>query len=90
MRALELSDIADQRAYERERDDFRREVIALKRIRRLPIGPLLSAVFENRITIRFQIQEMARAERMVTDEQIRSELDTYNPLIPGVGEFGTS
>lgn len=84
---LELTDIVDARGYERERDDFRREVIALKKLRRLQIGPILSTVFENRTTIRFQIQEMARAERMITDEQIRDELDTYNPLIPAPGEL---
>ena len=84
---LTLADIADLRAYERERDEFRRRVIDLKRIRRVPIGPLVTVVFENRTTIRFQVQEMARAERMLSDEQIQGELDIYNPLIPGPGEL---
>ena len=84
---LTIADIADQRAYEREREVFRAEVIALKKIRRVPIGPLLTVVCENRTTIRFQIQEMARAEKMATDAQIQAELDTYNPLIPGPGEI---
>ncbi|MCU1494039.1 MAG: uncharacterized protein JWO62_1803 [Acidimicrobiaceae bacterium] len=87
MSGLTLADIVDQRAYEREREDFRREVIALKKLRRLQLGPILSVVFENRTTIRFQVQEMARAERMLADEQIQEELDTYNPLIPGRGEL---
>jgi hypothetical protein len=85
--ALTLADIADLRAYERERPDFLREVIELKKIRRVPIGPFVTVVFENRTTIRFQIQEMARAERMSTDEQVQGELDIYNPLIPGPGEL---
>jgi Protein of unknown function (DUF3501) len=84
---LTLTDIADLRAYERERDEFRREVIALKRLRRIAVGPLVSLVFENRTTVRFQIQEMARAEKMATDEEIADELAVYNPLIPGRGEL---
>lgn len=84
---LTLSDIADLRAYERERPEFLQEVIALKAIRRVALGPFLTLVFENRTTVRFQIQEMARAERMTTDEQIRTELDIYNPLIGGKGEL---
>ncbi len=87
MKLLDLSDIADLREYERERDEFRRQVIELKRLRRVQIGPILTVVFENRTTIRFQIQEMARAEKMVTDTQIEAELGVYNPLIPGPGEL---
>jgi len=87
VKKLTLDDIVDQRAYERERNEFRREVIALKRLRRVAIGPLVTVVFENATTIRFQIQEMARAEKMATDEQIEVELATYNPLIPDGGEI---
>jgi hypothetical protein len=82
---LTLSDIVDLRAYEREREAFRTAVIALKRLRRVGIGPIVSVVFENATTIRFQIQEMARAERMLSDAQIQEELDIYNPLVPGRG-----
>lgn len=84
---LTLDDIADLRAYERERDEFRDHVIALKKKRRVGIGPIVTVVFENRDTIRFQIQEMARAERMLTDEAIQGELDVYNPLIPDRGQL---
>ncbi|MBW8827231.1 MAG: DUF3501 family protein [Acidobacteria bacterium] len=84
---LTLDDIADLRAYERERDHFRHEVIALKKRRRVPVGPVVTLVFENRTTVRFQIQEMARAERMLTDDKILVELDAYNPLIPGPGQL---
>jgi hypothetical protein len=84
---LTLDDIADLRAYERERDEFRARIIALKKIRRVAVGPLITVVFENRDTIRFQIQEMARAERMLSDEQIQAELDVYNALIPTGGEL---
>src|SRR3954471_4948193 len=87
MAKLTLNDIADQRAYERERADFRERVIALKKRRRIALGPVVTLVFENRDTIRFQIQEMARAERMLTDEAIQTELDVYNPLIPESGRL---
>src|SRR5438552_10146584 len=84
-REMTLDDIADLRAYERERDAFRTQVKELKRRRRVSVGPLVTLVFENRDTIRFQVQEMARAERILTDEGIQTELDVYNPLIPGPG-----
>ena len=84
-RSLTLDDIADLPTYEREREAFRDQVIALKRRRRVAVGPLVTLLFENRDTIRFQIQEMARVERLATDAAIESELDAYNPLIPEPG-----
>lgn len=87
MAKLTLDDIADQRAYERERDEFRSRVIALKQRRRIGVGPLITLVFENRDTVRLQVQEMARAERIHTDEGIQTELDVYNALIPDPGEL---
>lgn len=89
-RALSLSDIADTRAYEREREEFRAHIIGLKKVRRVAVGPVVSLVFENRETIRFQVQEMARAERLLSDHSIQNELDTYNPLIPGPGQLSCS
>jgi hypothetical protein len=80
---LTLDDISDLRAYERERESYRAHVIALKKRRRIGVGPIVTLVFENRETVRFQVQEMARAERMLADEAIQTELDIYNPLIPG-------
>ncbi|HLI24318.1 MAG TPA: DUF3501 family protein [Acidimicrobiales bacterium] len=87
---LTLSDIADLRAYERTREETRRRVIEMKRWRRVPVGPIVTFVFENADTVRFQVQEMARAERMVSDEQIQAELDIYNPLVPGPGELSAT
>jgi hypothetical protein len=89
-RPLTLGDIADQRAYERQRDSFRRTVIAHKKLRRVTVGPVVTLTFESRTTMRFQIQEMARAERMTTDEQIQHELDVYNRLLPGPGELSAT
>lgn len=85
-RKLTLTDIADVRAYEREREEFRTRVIALKRRRRVHVGLFVTFLFENRDTIRFQIQEMARVEKLTTDDDIQVELDTYNPIIPDVGQ----
>ena len=87
MRKLTIDDIKDQRAYEREREDFRRHVIELKKRRRIALGDLMTIVFENTDTMRFQVQEMARAERMLTDEQIEHEIETYNQLIPEPGQL---
>jgi hypothetical protein len=87
MRKLTVDDIVDLRAYERERSEFRARVIETKKRRRIGLGPLMTIVFENTDTMRFQVQEMARAERMLRDEQIAHEVDTYNDLIPGPGEL---
>ncbi len=89
-RKLTLDDIADLRQYERERESFRAEVIALKKKRRIGVGPFMTIVFENRQTIRFQIQEMARVEKLISDEAIETELRTYNPLIPEPGQLAVT
>jgi hypothetical protein len=89
-RKLTLADIADFRAYERERDGFRRHIIELKGRRRVGVGPFVTMVFENRDTIRFQIQEMARVERLYSDEAIEGELRAYNPLIPEPGHVSAT
>jgi hypothetical protein len=85
-----LADIVDLRAYERVREEYRRRIIALKRRRRVGLGPVITLVFENAETVRFQIQEMARAERIVTDEGVVAELDVYNRLLPANGELSAT
>jgi hypothetical protein len=90
MTKLQLDDIVDLRAYERERDEFRRHIIDLKKRRRIAVGPFVTFLFENRDTVRFQIQEMARAEKIITDEGIESELRVYNPLIPDPGQVSAT
>ncbi len=89
-RPLVIDDIEDLRSYERGRDAYRRRIIELKRRRRVAVGPIVTLLFESRETIRFQIQEMARAERMVTDEQVQGELDVYNALLPTPGELSAT
>jgi hypothetical protein len=81
-RKLTVTDIADLRAYERDRRELLRHVMDLKSRRRVGVGPIVTFLFENRDTIQFQVQEMARVEKLITDESIQTELDTYNPLIP--------
>jgi hypothetical protein len=86
-RKLTLGDIDDIRAYERVRESFRAEMIELRRRRRVDVGTIVSLAFENRATIKFQIQEMVRAEKITTDEGVQEELDTYNPLVPEPGQL---
>jgi hypothetical protein len=87
---LTLDDILDLRAYERVRDEVRAGVIAQKKLRRIPLGPIMTAVFESADTVRFQIQEMARVEKIASDEGILSELAVYNRLLPGNGELSAT
>ncbi|MCS7025987.1 MAG: DUF3501 family protein [Bryobacteraceae bacterium] len=75
----EIKNIAD---YERERETWRPQVLALKDRRRIRVGDHLTFLFENRETVRYQIQEMMRIERIVKPEDIAHEVATYNELIP--------
>jgi hypothetical protein len=90
VRKLTVDDIVDHRAYERERDDFRAAIIAMKARRRIALGDFVTIVFENTDTMRWQVQEMARAERMLTDDAIAGEVATYNELIPDPGELSAT
>ena len=87
MRKLTVDDIVDHRAYERERQEFRAGIIEMKKRRRIALGDIITIVFENTDTMRFQVQEMARAEKMLTDAAIEHEVATYNELIPDAGEL---
>src|SRR5215813_12649305 len=90
MNKVRLSEILDIAQYEKAREEFRRRVIGLKKNRRLPVGPMVTFVFENHDTVLFQIQEMMRAERIVNDDAIQHELDTYNQLLPGENELAAT
>jgi hypothetical protein len=87
---LTLADVLDLRAYERVREDYRAKIIARKRDRRVALGPVMTLVFECFDTVRFQVQEMARAEKIITDEAIQVELDIYNRLLPAPGELSAT
>jgi hypothetical protein len=82
MKKIEFGEILNIYEYEKVREQKRREIIEIKKKRRLFVGDLVHLVFENRDTVWFQIQEMIRAERMVRDEEIQQEIDIYNELIP--------
>ena len=82
MKALVQDDLMNILEYEKVRDEYRKEMIEYKRHRRITLGQYITITFENRKTMKFQIQEMMRTERMVQDHQIQSELDIYNSLLP--------
>ena len=79
LRQIDLMNIID---YEKVREKYRINIIKYKKRRRISLGPNITITFENRKTMKFQIQEMMRAERMVHDRQIKEELDIYNSLLP--------
>ncbi|MCI0548608.1 MAG: DUF3501 family protein [Candidatus Rokubacteria bacterium] len=87
---IALRDVFDFFAYEKVRESMRRRVIELKRARRVPVGPYLSFVFENRDTVLFQIQEMCRVERITDDARIQDEIDVYSALLPRRGELSAT
>ena len=76
--------------YEKVRDERRRQVMALKRARRVALGRHLSFLFENRDTVLFQIQEMCRVERITDDARIQDEIDVYSALLPRPGELSAT
>jgi hypothetical protein len=74
-------------AYARQRGDFRARVIAHKKRRTVHLGEHLTLQFEDELTVRYQVQEMLRIERIFEPEGIQGELDAYNPLIPDGGNW---
>jgi len=69
-------------AYARSRSEFRARAIEHKRLRTVHVGEHLTLLFEDELTVRYQIQEMLRVERIFEEADIRGELDAYNPLVP--------
>ena len=90
MNPLTQADLLSHADYEAQRATFRREIIALKKRRRIEVGPLVTLVFENRRTLLFQVQEMLRTERIFEPSKIRDELDVYNALLPQSGELSAT
>ena len=88
MRPVERNEIIDYVTYEETRAAFRSEVMAAKAPRRMHIGEHLTLLFENHLTVRYQIQEMIRTERIVKEAGILHEIETYNELLGGQGELG--
>ena len=82
MSAIARDSLLSLEQYARERAAFRARVIAHKKTRTLALGPNVTLVFEDELTIRYQIQEMLRIERTFEEAGIQDELDAYNPLVP--------
>jgi uncharacterized protein DUF3501 len=90
MNLLTREDVLSIEDYEKQRETFRSRIIALKQRRRISIGPLLTLVFENRETLRFQIQEMLRVERILDPAKVQDELNVYNALLPTSHELSAT
>jgi len=90
MKAVARDEILDYETYEAQRDAIRAAAMRAKAERRVHVGPHLTFLFENHDTIRYQVLEMVRTERMVRDADIRHEVDTYNELLGTRGELGAT
>lgn len=90
MNPLTADDLIPFAEYEGAREEFRRRIIDLKQARRIGVGETLTLVFENRDTIRFQVQEMIRVEQILDPAKVQEELDVYNTLLPHEGELSAT
>lgn len=81
-------EIVDYQTYEDIRGEIRSGAMAIKAPRRIHLGEHLTFLFENHDTVRYQIQEIMRAERIVREDAIAEELDTYNGMLGGSGQLG--
>src|SRR5215831_19210638 len=82
MPRINRSSLMPLEAYARERPQFRARVLAHKKPRTVHLGDHVTLLFEDELTVRYQIQEMLRIEKTFEDAGIQDELDAYNPLIP--------
>jgi hypothetical protein len=87
MKRVDISEIRSLADYERERGEFRRHVLAIKEPRRVTVGSHLTFLFENRETVRYQVQEMLRVEQITDPAAVAHEVETYNELVPGRDEL---
>jgi hypothetical protein len=90
MKPVRRDELLDWKTYELSRSEVRAAIMEAKRVRRVHVGGVLTFLFENTATLRYQIQEMIRAERMTREQDIAHELETYNELLGGPGELGVS
>jgi hypothetical protein len=82
MSKIERGTLLSLEAYARERNAFRARVIEHKKLRTVALGDHITLIFEDELTIRYQVQEMLRIERIFEDAGIQEELEAYNPLVP--------
>jgi hypothetical protein len=90
MRPVSREEIVDYVTYAEGRSGFRSEVMRVKQPRRIHLGEHVTLLFENRMTVRYQVQEMMRTEQIVKEKDILHELSTYNELLGGPGELGAT
>lgn len=88
MKKVARSELLDWVTYSERRDAISAAAQHAKALRRIHVGEYLTFLFENAETMRYQVQEMMRVERMVKEEDIRHELDTYNELLGDAGQLG--
>ncbi|MDG1988946.1 MAG: DUF3501 family protein [Acidimicrobiales bacterium] len=81
-------EILDWQTYADNRDAVRAEVMTVKSVRRIHLGEHLTFLFENHDTMRYQVHEIMRAERIVRETSIHEELETYNGMLGGAGQLG--
>jgi len=85
MNPLTENDLWPLPAYEQVRDDFRKKVIEAKQHRRIFVGPFMTFVFENRLTVKFQVMEILRAEKVADPAHVAEELEGFNTMLPQPG-----
>ncbi len=88
MRRVRRSEVLDYVTYGEQRDALRAQALVEKDLRRVQVGEHLTFLFENTTTIRHQIHEMVRIERLVREADVQHEIDTYNELLGGPGVLG--
>ena len=79
---LKRNDLWSLEEYATERESFRAMILKHKKVRQVALGPHATLYFEDRLTMKYQVQEMLRVERIFEREEIEEELAAYNPLIP--------
>lgn len=87
MRKVKREEIVTREEYEKVRPSFRETILKMKAVRRIAVGPYLTFLFENRETMKYQIQEMMRVEHITEENAIEHEITTYNELVPGKNEI---
>jgi len=87
MHKLSPENLMTLEAYAKARKDFRARVIAHKKARSIHLGDHVTLLFEDELTIRYQVQEMLRIEKIFEEAGIRDEIEAYNPLIPDGRNF---
>jgi hypothetical protein len=88
MTPVQRSELVDYVTWSEQRPSVLSRIFEVKSRRRIHLGPALTFLFENRDTVRYQVQEMMRLERLVKEADIVHELATYNELLGGPGELG--